>query len=55
MIVPEVLRAVFNVEAIIVKHPVLRTSLCLPYDLCKNVSDEQKNQPFHEGGSSDET
>lgn len=55
VIVPEVLRAVFNVEAIIVKHPVLRTSLCLPYDLCKNVSDEQKNQPFHEGGSSDET
>jgi len=34
VIVPEVLRAVFNVEAVTISHPAIQVPLCLPYDLC---------------------
>lgn len=40
VIVPEVLRNVFNVESAKLVHPVLNTPLCLPYDLCRNTSKE---------------
>lgn len=50
VIVPEVLRAVFNVEAVTLSHPALQASICLPYGLCKNNCEEMKIQSIHKAG-----
>lgn len=41
VIVPDVLRDVFQVESVTLVHPVLKVPLCIPYDLCRNASKER--------------
>jgi iron complex transport system ATP-binding protein len=37
VITPRTLREVFNVEAEVIRHPVLDVPVCLPYGVCGQV------------------